>query len=108
MNNFIETTTNIAYLSQNNINTAMVKHCRDWHINYITLLADKVLYVYIKDMQNKIIVLKIASTSAPLASLLSDQKAYGHTSISCMKMWVQKLVVDLKDLDLIKLHMYCT
>lgn len=64
MNNFIETTTNNAYLSQNNINTAMVKHCRGWHINYITLLADKVLYVYIKDSQNKIIVLNIDSTSA--------------------------------------------
>lgn len=69
MNNIIETTTNNAYLSQNNINTAMVKHCRGWHVYYITLLADKVLYVYIKDSQNKIIVLKIDSTSAPLASL---------------------------------------
>lgn len=68
MNNFIETTTNNAYLSQNNINTGMVKHCRGWHIYYTTLLADKVLYVYIKDSQNKIIALKIDSTSGPLAS----------------------------------------
>lgn len=53
MNNLIETKTNSAYLSQNNTNTGNVKHYSGWHIYHHTLLADKVLYVYIKALQSK-------------------------------------------------------